>query len=129
MLSVENLNIVLKKLNERASIDYLGKFSRVDIVFIAGIFLWYQKEKLRNIKIPFFLEDNKHRFEYYQYIKQIKELYDIELYKTYELPLIKGEETLNNISIFSRSFAPIIYISFDTIKPFFGLNHSKRKLY
>jgi len=51
-LSVKELNIVLRKLQNKEKLPVLGTFSEVDIVFVAGLFLWYKQNEKNWTKIP-----------------------------------------------------------------------------
>lgn len=123
MLSVEELNLVLENLKRNNEITHMGDFSRVDIAFIAGLFLWYQKQ-IRNVSwnklsIPFTFDTSQNlHFEYYFYFKQIELLYGIKWSDIYHFPLL-SDNTLDNTPLVSTAFAPILFITKDTIIPFF----------
>jgi len=119
MLSVKELNIVLDKLQKGQPIPPLGTFSEVDIVFIAGLFLWYMQHKGNWTKIPidFKLTDSGDIWNHSHYFKQIFELYNVRHSDIFSNFLYAGNQDANS---FSRFFAPPISITKKSIDCFFG---------
>jgi hypothetical protein len=62
ILSIEELNTIIQKLQNKEKLPEIGTFSEVDIVFVAGLFLWYKQHEQDWRKIPRFfnmkLNDN-----------------------------------------------------------------------
>ncbi|GHU89000.1 hypothetical protein FACS1894155_05020 [Bacteroidia bacterium] len=124
MLSIKELNEVLHNLQNGKETPINGTFSEVDIVFIAGLCLWYKKNNTipkidcSNLKIEKQPNDKEDRSWIHQhYFKQIKELYDIDYWKIFhKFPNASSK----NASTYSNSFAPPIYITKDNIDCFFS---------
>jgi hypothetical protein len=120
ILSVKELNEVLQKFQTTNGTSFIGTFSEVDIVFVAGLFLFYNKTQ-QTLPCPFELDKNSNRKEIHQsYFKQINELYDVDCRVIFEnFPYSEPTQTYNPDS-YSSSFAPPIYITEDYINCFFG---------
>ena len=127
MLSINELNIVLEKLQKDEKLSNFGTFSEVDIVFVSGLFLWFKQHEKGWQKIPrFFDMDLKSRdiFNHSHYFKQIEILYNVKYDNIFEnFPHAKNIDA----NPFSRYFAPPIYITNETIDCFFekGRNDSE----
>jgi len=119
MLSVKELNVVLKRLQNNEEIAPLGTFSDVDIVFVAGLFLQYMQYKNNWTTIPQFfnLSENDNVWNHSHYLKQIFELYNVR-YSDIFHNFPNAYNT--NANSFSRFFAPPIYIAKEYIDCFFG---------
>ncbi len=113
IVSVKELNKVLN--NEHFS----GNYSDVDIVFVAGLFLWYMQHKENWKKIPrsFSLTENENVWNHSHYFKQIEDLYGVK-----HSHIFDNFPNASNISAnsASRFFAPPIYITNKSIHYFFG---------
>lgn len=123
MLSIDELNEVLLKLQNKENISIIGTFSEVDIVFIAGLFLWYKQHEQGWKKIPTFfdLSEKNKIWDHSHYFKLIDELYGIKHNQIFEnFPTY----TLQKES-YSRFFAPPIYITKDNLDYFFGERTNK----
>ncbi|MDR1859307.1 MAG: hypothetical protein LBR06_00090, partial [Bacteroidales bacterium] len=122
MLSVKELNEVLKELHSvqhGGSISNLGTFSQVDIVFVAGLFLWYMQHRNNWTRIPpfFSLTKNANAYNHSHYFKQIEELYEIKHNDIF----VDFENAQNkDANSFSRFFVPPIYITKQSIVNFFS---------
>lgn len=125
-LSIKELNEVLNNhSSNNHSSDNLGKFSTVDIAFIAGLLLDYEMKKNEEwvkYKIKYDLEDTNESFEIRQVLQQYKKIYGVDwkdVFSKFSFAPQNGQ--LENINdVFSRFFAPIIFITKDTINYFFG---------
>lgn len=129
MLSVKELNEVLQKLQNKEKIPLIGTFSEVDIVFVAGLFLWYKQHKQGWKKIPqfFYLTESYKAWHHSRYFKQIDELYGIKHHQIFDnFPNASN----NRANSFSKLFAPPIYITEENIDCFFGekINENINKL-
>lgn len=125
MLSVKELNKVINKLQKGEPITPLGTFSQVDIVFVAGLFLWYMQNKDSWTKIPiiFNFTESGNTWNHSHYFQQIFELYNIQYSDIFTNFLNAGNTDANS---FSRFFAPPIYITRKSIDYFFGEKSSSR---
>lgn len=117
ILSIKELNNVLQKLQNKEDLPILGAFAEVDIVFVAGLFLWYKQHEKGWKRIPrfFYLTTKDNIWDHSYYFKLIDELYDIkhsQIFDNFPIYNIKGS--------FSRYFAPPIYITEESIDSFFG---------
>lgn len=127
MLSINELNNVLKKLQNNEEITEIGEFSEVDIVFIAGLFLWYMKHKDNWKKISHFFNItniNDHRaWSHSYYFKQIHEIYDVKHNDIFDnFPNANS----NKANSFSKVAAPPIYITKESLECFFGKESDNR---
>ena len=128
MLSVKELNEVLQKLQkelknkgsskEKISID--GTFAEVDIVFIAGLFLWYMQHKDSWEKISCSFNISDRPWTHQHYFLQIYELYNVRHDDIFENFSNADSKDANP---FSRYYAPPIYITKKSIDYFFGKKH------
>jgi hypothetical protein len=117
MLSVKELNDVLEKLQNNEEISPIGTFSEVDIVFVAGLFLWHKQKHQKLPPIRFNLNENSTRNDYHKhYFLQIKELYDCDYSNWIEF-FNKANESGANL--YSASFAPILFIDNDNLHDLF----------
>ena len=116
-ISVKELNEILqnKQLSETET------FSEIDIVFIAGLFLLYMKNKQKLPSISFKLDEKSGRREIHKsYFRQLRELYNVDYNDIIDaFPNIEPSNKYKPDS-YSTSFAPPIYITRDTIDYFFG---------
>lgn len=119
MLSVKELNEVLQKLQNKEKLTSIGTFSEVDIVFVAGLFLWYKQHKQGWKKIPQFfnLTESYKAWHHSHYFKQIDELYGIKHHQLFD-NFPNASNSLANS--FSKFFAPPIYVTEENIDCFFG---------
>ncbi|MDR0692473.1 MAG: hypothetical protein LBF69_05490 [Prevotellaceae bacterium] len=125
ILSVQELNKVLEKLQENKELALFGTFSEIDIVFVAGLFLWYMQHKENWTKIPrfFSITENDNAWNHSHYFQQIYELYNVRHSDIFENFPNAYNTTANS---FSRYFAPPIYITNKSIGYFFGTQSNKR---
>jgi len=138
MLSVNELNIVLRNCRKKDKIPPLGTFSEVDIVFIAGLFLWFKQNENNWSKIPkFTINDNGENIElinlfdksekkrdliHQYYFNHIKILYNVDYLDIFEFfPNSKPSRDLK-VYDYSLSFAPPIYITKENLNYFFKDN-------
>ncbi|MDR0307831.1 MAG: hypothetical protein LBI42_13485 [Chitinispirillales bacterium] len=74
MLSVKEFNKVLEELTDNnLNKKFFGNnVTGVDIVFVAGLMLWYEKfeDSFKRLEITYLLNDNKKSFEISQYFEQ-----------------------------------------------------------
>jgi len=125
MLSVEKLNEVLGKLQNNGEEKLFETYTEVDIVFIAGLFLYYKKKikenpnnwtKINTETLRIRGIDNS-EWKHQHYFKQIEELYNVKYDKIFDnFPLA----TSVNANSFSYSFTPILYINDKTLNAFFS---------
>jgi hypothetical protein len=119
MLSVKELNEVLEKLQNKEKLTEIGTYSEVDIVFVAGLFLWYKQHEKDWEKIPRFfnLNENYKAWHHSSYFKQIDDIYEIKHYQIFDnFPNASNK----NANSFSKQFAPPIYITEEYLDFFFG---------
>jgi len=119
MLSVKELNKVINKLQNGEPVTPLGTFSEVDIVFVAGMFLWYMRHRdnWKRISVNFNLTDNNKNWTHSHYFRQIFDLYNVRHNEIFIDFLNANNEYANS---FSRSFAPPVSITRKSIDCFFG---------
>lgn len=119
MLSVKELNEIIIRLQNSERLSYLGVFSQVDIVFVAGLFLWYKQHEANWTKIPYFFDisENANAYNHSHYFKQIEELYKIKHNDIFTNFINAQNQYANSVS---RFFAPPIYITNESIIFFFG---------
>jgi len=118
-LSIRELNSVLESLVNNTEIPQFENISEIDIVFFAGIFLWYKQHEENWKKIPPFinLSENEKGWKFSLYFNMIAELYNIKHNQIFEgIPVIYKK----NDSPYSNYFAPPIYITEKNIECFFG---------
>lgn len=124
MLSVKELDEVLRKLQNKEKLTSIGTFSEVDIVFVAGLFLWYMQHKQGWKKIPQFLSltANYKSWSHSYYFKQIDELYGIKPDQIFDdFPNAYNKKA----NSYSKLFAPPIYITKESLDCFFGEKTNK----
>jgi hypothetical protein len=124
-LSVKELNIVLDRLQKDQPITPLGTFSEVDIVFIAGLFLWYMqhKDNWTKLHINFKFDENADTWNHSHYFQQILELYNVSHSDIFiNFPNAANEKA----NSFSRYFVPPISITKNSIDCFFGKKLNNR---
>jgi hypothetical protein len=119
MLSVKELNEILQKLIDKEEIPMIGTFSEVDIIFVAGLFLWYKQheESWKRISVCFKLTDNENAWNHSHYFKQIEEIYGTKHHQIFD-KFPNASSAIANTS--SDFFAPPIYITERNIDVFFG---------
>ena len=118
MLSVKELNKVLDELRKGDELTSLGTFPEVDIVFVAGLFLWYKQQKSQKIKTKkdwICLKDNsgqKRDYIHSNYFKQIETLYKVSHKQIFEnFPNPESVQGQYKTNIYSSVFTPPIYIT------------------
>lgn len=124
-LSIKELNEVLGKLQHNETIPQFGTFSEMDIVFVAGIFLWFKQHEKNWKKIPLFfnLSEDNNIWKFSLYFKMIAELYGIKHYQIFDgIPIVYKK----NENSYSNFFAPPIYITEENIEYFFGEKESEK---
>lgn len=130
ILSIDSLNEVLSKLRNGIIPSFLGQFSSVDIIFIAGLMLEYEKkrdERWIKFGIKYSLNNNTEGFEIRQYFQQYKELYGVDWKDVFtEFSYASQDESKQNPNMFSKFSAPILYVNKDTILYFFAQKKNER---
>jgi hypothetical protein len=130
ILSVRELNYVLRKLQNGegfSSDEEIGVFSQVDIVFVAGIFLWYRQHQENWNKIPplFKIRDNDNAWNHSHYFKQIHALYDVSCKDIFT----KFPNALNpQANVYSDFSVPPIYINRKSITLFFEMEEANERI-
>jgi len=123
MLSVNELNEVLKTLQEGKTIKPLGTFTEVDIVFVAGLFLWYMQHRDSWTKLSLSFNITKKLMNHSHYFQQIFELYNI---RHNDIFINFPNAYSKDANSFSRYFAPPIFITEKSFKYFFGKEVNSR---
>ena len=120
-LSIKRLNGVL---NSSSRDFFLQTFSSVDIAFIAGLLLDYETKKNGSWKkkaVTYSLVDPSGGFEIRQYFQQYKELYGVDWKDVYtQFSYALKDDNAETPNVFSETFAPILYITKDTINYLFA---------
>jgi hypothetical protein len=131
MLSVKELNEVLEKFQNKEELSTIGTFSEVDIVFVAGMFLWYMQHKNDWKKIPKTIRgedwiclsaniEKKRDFVHSNYFKQIYKLYNVSHNQIFEnFPNPESVKGKYKADIYSSDFVPPIYITEENLDCFF----------
>ena len=121
-VSIQELNKVLSEYNSHidgngtVDIRFTNPVDRINIVFIAGLFLLYQEEKVGRFKLggPSFGPKNR---ETKLYLHHINSLYRPSS-NWLSIPAIKDLHT--HLQFFSSSFTPVVYVSKETNVLFFN---------
>ena len=124
-ISVKELNIVLDKLRNKEKLPEFGTYSEVDIVLIAGLFLWYKQNESEWQKIPCFFnikDTSEKKYDHSHYFKQIEQLYNVKHDQIFDYFPYAVNIKANT---FSQYFAPPIYITNEKIDCFFGNKKDK----
>jgi hypothetical protein len=134
ILSITELNNLLDGKQDRSFSGlrngrrdfYLGKeIAWVDIAFVAGLLLFYEEEKnekWRKIDINYTMKEDKNKrnsFALRTYFRQYKKLYGTDWNAPFARFSYLSSQN-DDGDLFSRQFAPILYITEKTIGPLFG---------
>ncbi|MDR2594520.1 MAG: hypothetical protein LBC87_07110, partial [Fibromonadaceae bacterium] len=102
---IKGLNEILKKLRDGKELTSLNDFPNTDIVFVAGLFLWYKQYKKYDIEIQGLIRRS-------DYFEQLEKLYGFSHNQIFE------EEQFET-KIYSPNYIPPIYITEKTLDCFF----------
>ena len=129
IVGVRELNCVLKEYsgqndgNGKVVIEFQNQVERVDIVFIAGLFLLCQELEVNKFEIKGSIQKTKQP-EIWLYLFQLEKLYRFDTERI-SFPLDK--DTKPHLELYSSSFAPIVYVTKETIDLFFKPLETTRK--
>jgi len=101
-------------------INYMRRWlEEQDIVFVAGLFLWYKQHEQNWRKIPRFfnMKLNDNVLNHSHYFKQISELYEINHEDIFDNFPYASNKQANS---FSKYFIPPLYINEENLYCFFG---------
>lgn len=129
IVGVRELNCVLKEYsgqndgNGKVVIEFQNQVERVDIVFIAGLFLLCQELEVNKFEIKGSIQKTKQP-EIWLYLFQLEKLYRFDTERI-SFPLDK--DTKPHLELYSSSFAPIVYVTKETIDLYFKPLETTRK--
>jgi hypothetical protein len=120
MVSVRELNDCLNLLSvsESMEVGFEMPVPRIDIVFVAGLILWWLQNKIK-INVTFIFINPDAAFELRQYLKQYKQLYETDWKDIFDKFSYVSDRLIEKDFDYSTSFAPIIYINNDNLDKFF----------
>ena len=127
-ISIDELNLIFSSISSLDDtskenpiiINFSQEVKRFDIIFLAGLFLYYRRFGT-SYEIHFNRMDNNRIFEVRQYLMLLTKLYGIpwkDIFRSFQYITELKEET---DYVASGSFAPILLINRDTIEDLFTI--------